>query len=198
MALGGWILSLVTVISMSAHATVVVEDVKYEDEVTVAGQKLVLNGAGLRRIKKFGMWFRVYTGGLYVTKKNCDAKAVIASEETRELRMTFLRGVDQKTLVDSMFESYAKDCAPTCKETEEQIKAFTKVIIDTKDGTTFWIRFLKGGVEAEMVTPKKEPSKVKVDGAAFSHNLMAMFIGDHPPTEEFKQALLCVGPSAIK
>jgi hypothetical protein len=194
MSLGEWfgkcLLAIATTASI-ANAAKEVEKVSYADEIQSSGSKLVLNGAGLRTVKRFGMTFRVYTGGLYLTKKNSDAKAVIASDENKELRMHFLRSVDKETLRDSMIEAYGKDCGTTCKETDDKIKAFVPVMLDSKDGSDLVIRFTKSGVEAEMTNPKKgEPSKVKIESAPFSHNLLAVFIGEHPPTEEFKKALL--------
>ena len=63
------------------------------DTLTVAGKTLKLNGMGLR--KKMG--FKVYVGGLYLEAPSSDAKAILAADAPKALKMHFLRSVDRRS-----------------------------------------------------------------------------------------------------
>jgi hypothetical protein len=65
-----------------------------------------------------------------------------------------------------------------------------------KDGRmTFTVS--KAGVDIE-VTGAKETKKGRIDGAAFSENLMAVFLGKEPPSEEVKSGLLGLSTTPVK
>ena len=69
--------------------------VKLEDTVSVAGQELRLNGAGIR--KRFVV--KVYVGALYVASPSADATAVVAADAPKRVRMVFLRVVDKVSIL---------------------------------------------------------------------------------------------------
>src|SRR5690242_5753914 len=74
---------------VSAAGAKEVEKVKFDDEMALGAQKLALNGAGLRTKRKLGINWRVYVAGLYLGKKSDDAKAILASDEPKYLRLVF-------------------------------------------------------------------------------------------------------------
>lgn len=67
-----------------------VAGVKYDHAVTVGGQRLLLNGAGIRT--RFG--FKVYTAGLYLAQKAATPEAVYASSGARRLKIVTLSKVE--------------------------------------------------------------------------------------------------------
>lgn len=167
-----------------------IEKVNFPDQVERGGQKLQLNGAGLRNKRKLGMQFRVYVAALYTVEKSSDAKAVIGADSPKELRLHFLRAVDADTLREAWTEGYGKNCADTCATTADQLKAFNSAMADVRDGSTITMRFGKDKVAVE--TDGKEKKSAEIAGADFHKNLLAVFIGDNPPTEELKKGLLGV------
>lgn len=165
-----------------------VEKINFADQIEFGAQKLVLNGAGLRTKRKIGINFRVYVGGLYLVKKADDAKTIIASDNPKVLRMVFLRSLDADTLREAWEEGFSKNCKPKCDKLKNEIKAFNELMVPVKENSELKVTFEKDSVKVEM--SGKESKSGKVDGAEFSKAMLAVFIGDEPPTPEFKAALL--------
>src|SRR6476620_10796808 len=84
-------LLLVTVIGLfSASAqTTEVGGVKVAQKVTLEGQNLVLNGAGIRE----KMWIDLYVGALYLPKKNNNASEIINSADPAAIKLTIISGM---------------------------------------------------------------------------------------------------------
>ena len=67
-----------------------INGVKVEDNITVAGTKLQLNGAGIR----YKAIFKVYVGELHTTQKVTSLDELIAAPGPKRLSMTFLREIE--------------------------------------------------------------------------------------------------------
>ena len=65
--------------------------VKLDDKMSLGGQELVLNGAGIRT----KVMFKVYVGSLYVPAKASTAAAVYA-KAPRRVQLNMLRDVDRR------------------------------------------------------------------------------------------------------
>lgn len=68
--------------------------VKVEDNITVAGTKLQLNGAGIR----YKAIFKVYVGELYTTKKISNLDELVAAPGPKRMAVTMLRDIDAREL----------------------------------------------------------------------------------------------------
>ena len=89
------ILALIPTLAFAAAAgAATLADVNVPDTATVAGQKLVLNGAGMR---KKGGFIKVYVGALYLPSKTSTADAALAAG-TAKVTMRFMRDVDAEKL----------------------------------------------------------------------------------------------------
>jgi chalcone isomerase-like protein len=191
MSLGGvFRKSILLIFAMVAFQSfaLTVEKKDFADTMESGGKKLVLNGAGLRTKRKFGMNFRVYVAGLYVTAKSSDEKALVASDDPKFLRMIFLRSLDRDTLVEAWEDGFNKNCKKDCETLKPFLKKFSDLMVPVKEDSEMTIAFDKDGAQVSMKA--KESKSGKVDSGAFSKALLAVFIGDDPPTEEFKKALL--------
>ena len=67
-----------------------INGVKVEDNITVAGTKLQLNGAGIR----YKAIFKVYVGELHTTQKVTSLEELVAAPGPKRLSMTFLREIE--------------------------------------------------------------------------------------------------------
>ena len=67
-----------------------INGVKVEDNITLAGTKLQLNGAGIR----YKAIFKVYVGELHTTQKVTSLDELIAAPGPKRLSMTFLREIE--------------------------------------------------------------------------------------------------------
>ena len=71
-------------------ARIDVAGIKYEQNINLGGQELVLNGAGIR----YRAIFKVYTAGLYLGAKANTAEAVLAAPGAKRIHLVMLRAID--------------------------------------------------------------------------------------------------------
>ena len=174
--------------ALSHAATVEVSGVKLEDRVTVAGQPLQLNGAGIR----YQAVFKVYTAGLYLGQKADTPDEVLAATGPRRMTITMLRDIDSAELgklfsrgmEDNMDRAAFSKLIPGVLRMSQVFSDHKKLV----EGDTFLIDWIpgtgtvltiKGKVEGE---PFKEPE--------FFNALMRIWLGPKPADWQLKDALL--------
>ena len=174
--------------ALSQAATVDISGVKLEDRTTVAGQSLLLNGAGVR----YKAVFKVYTAGLYLGQKAETTEAVLAASGPRRLTITMLRDIDSgelgklfsRGMEDNMDRAAFSKLIPGVLRMSQIFSDHKKL----KEGETFLIDWIpgtgtvltiKGNVEGE---PFKEPE--------FFNALMRIWLGPKPADWQLKDALL--------
>src|SRR4051795_7685300 len=92
----GWCLlaALAVFGATGASAQAVVAGVKYAETADLHGGKLRLNGAGVR----YKAVFKVYTAGLYLSRKAGTPEEVLAAPGAKRMNMTMLRDIDSSEL----------------------------------------------------------------------------------------------------
>src|SRR5215467_1605077 len=73
--------------------------IRLDDKTSVAGQELVLNGAGVRT----RLVFKVYVASLYLPRRANDLAAVLA-QSPRRIQLTMLRGLSADQFADALNE----------------------------------------------------------------------------------------------
>ena len=71
-----------------------IQGVNYEENIDLAGSRLLLNGAGTR----FKAVFKVYTAGLYLGKKAGTTAEAVAVPGPKRLTLTFVREIGSEEL----------------------------------------------------------------------------------------------------
>ena len=90
-----WLLAAAALLLASgALAQVTVSGVKYDETTDLRGNKLQLNGAGVR----YKAIFKVYTAGLYLAKKAGTTEEVLAAPGAKRMSITMLRDIDSAEL----------------------------------------------------------------------------------------------------
>jgi hypothetical protein len=89
--LGGVVMA---VAAMAAHAAPPVEGVTFEDAVTIAGQKLALNGIGVGQ----QLIEKVHVSALYLNARKSDTAGVLAADGAKRLETVFVRKVSARAL----------------------------------------------------------------------------------------------------
>jgi hypothetical protein len=84
-----------------------VNGVKYSENIEIKGSKLLLNGAGTR----YKAVFKVYTAGLYLSKKAANTEEVLRDSGAKRISMTMLRDIDANEL-GRLFIQGIKDNTP--------------------------------------------------------------------------------------
>lgn len=182
------IIILLAMLGAVAASAASIEGKEFADSVEVNKKKLVLNGVGLRTKKKLGMNFKVYVAGLYVAEKSKDVEKLVAPGD-KVLELVFLRSLDKDTLREAWGEAFPKNCRVKCDTEKDSIKKFNELMVDVKEDNRMKITFDKDGVSVEL-KGKKDSKSGRIEGAALAENLLAVFIGKEPPTEDLKKGLL--------
>ncbi len=174
--------------TLAAQATVSVAGVKVEDNATVSGTKLPLNGAGIR----YKGPFKVYVAELYVSKKVNSLDELIAAPGPKRMTLVMVRDIEAgpfgKLLTRGMEDNNPKSemskLIPGLLKMSELFTAHKNfvpgdvIILDWIPGTGLVIS-VKGVVETE---PFKEPEFYKA--------LMGIWLGPQPAYWKLKDNLL--------
>jgi hypothetical protein len=173
----------------SGAGTVDVAGVKYDPAVTVGGERLLLNGAGIRT--RFG--FKVYTAGLYLTQKAGAPEAVAAATGARRLHVVMLRDIDGNELGKLFVDGMQKN-------TDAQ--EFAKVIPGTvrlgelfaakkrlASGESFTVDYVPGSGTTILINGKPAGGPA-IQEPQFFGALMKIWLGPKPADGTLKEALL--------
>jgi Chalcone isomerase-like len=172
----------------SSAAVVDMAGVKFEDTVDQRGNKLVLNGAGIR----YKAIFKVYSAGLYLPKKTTSPDEALSMAGPKRISITMLREIDSNEL-GKLFTRGVEDNAPKTEMSKlipglirmGQIFSNQKKLVAGDSFTFEWIPgaggilSVKGKVQGE---PFKEPE--------FFIALLRIWLGNAPADEKLKEALL--------
>ena len=165
-------------------AAATVAGAKLEDSVTVNNQKLVLNGAGLR--KKFVV--KVYVGALYLPSKQTSAASIIAADAPRRMVMHFLYDVDKGKIAEAWEEGLGANTPNASPEVKTAFKTLASWMEDMKEGQRVVLTYVPGiGTTVEV----NGRNKGTLGGKAVSDAILNTWIGPKPgPGTDFRKAVL--------
>jgi len=180
--------ALMCLLAAGAAAQVNVSGIKYEESVDARGTKLQLNGAGVR----YKAVFKVYTAGLYLTRKAGTPDEALAVTGPKRLSIVMLRDIDSGELgklfspgmEDNMDRAAFSKLVPGVLRMSQIFSDHKKLVagdafsIDWIPGTGTVIT-VKGVVQGE---PFKEPE--------FFNALLRIWLGPNPADWKLKEALL--------
>jgi hypothetical protein len=162
--------------------------VTYPPQVAVAGQPLVLNGAGIR----YRFVVQVYTAGLYLSLPATSAEQVLAAPGPKRLHIVMLREIDANTLGklftrgmedNSTRAQFAKAIPGTLRLAE--MFAIKKRLTA---GEHFSIEWLPG--RGTQVHVNGQPQGEPIAEPEFFAALMRIWLGPKPADELLTRQLL--------
>ena len=168
--------------------TVEVANVKYETAVDVAGQKLQLNGAGVR----YKFVVKVYTAGLYLPQKAGTTAEVLAMPGPKRIHIAMLRDIDGNELgklftkgieANVTREEFSKAINGVLKLSE--IFASRKQL---NSGDHFSVDYVPGLGSTVVLNGK--PLGETIKEPEFFSALLRIWLGDKPVDSSLKPALL--------
>jgi hypothetical protein len=158
--------------------------VNIADTTDVAGTKLVLNGAGLR--KKFVV--KVYTGALYLPAKSNNAAAILAADQPRKMVMHFVYDVDKAKMAEAWTEGLAANTPNASAEVKKNFATLSSWMEDVKEGQEIVMAYAPNTGTTVTVAGK---AKGTLAGKATADAILATWIGAKPgPGDDFKKAVL--------
>jgi hypothetical protein len=164
-----------------------VAGVTLADKVSVGGQALVLNGAGVR-IKVI---FKIYVGSLYLPQKAQDLAGVLA-KSPRRIQMNLLRDLTADQLVGALVgglnaNNSPAEMAAVKAPTDELVRILTAFKdVDVKARDVLTLDFVDGGTKVAL----NGEARGVIPGAAFNNALTRIWLGDKPAEGDLKKAML--------
>ena len=165
-----------------------VAGVKYETVQDVGGQKLQLNGAGIR----YKAIFKVYTAGLYLGSKAATTDAVLAAAGAKRLEIHMLREIDGNEL-GKLFTKGMEQNTPR----EEFMKSINGVLRiaeifasrkSLNAGEYFSVDYIPGTGSVVMLNGKTMGEPIREP--EFFSALLRIWLGKSPADDQLKDALL--------
>ena len=175
-------------VTLTQAQTTEVAGVKYEGGQQVANTALVLNGAGVR----YKAIFKVYTAGLYLTKKAATTEAVLATPGPKRIHIVMLRDINASEL-GKLFTRGMEDNAPR-DEFSKSIPGTLKMsdlFFQRKKlnaGDSFSVDWTPGVGTVILINGK--PSTEPIREPEFFSALLKIWLGKSPADSMLKDALL--------
>src|SRR6185369_10013385 len=166
----------------------VVAGVRYAATADLQGGKLRLNGAGVR----YKAVFKVYTAGLYLSRKADTAEEALAAPGAKRMNVTMLRDIDSSEL-GKMFSRGMEDNMDKSRFSQlipgvirmSQIFADVKML---KAGDNFMLDWLPG--TGTVITIRGVPQGEPFKEPEFYSALLRLWLGPNPADWKLKDALL--------
>ncbi|WOB11086.1 chalcone isomerase family protein [Piscinibacter gummiphilus] len=181
------VLSLTAAASALADTTQVA-GVKYDNGLQVGNTPLVLNGAGVR----YKAVFKVYTAGLYLTRKANSPEAVLSAPGPKRMHIVMLREINASEL-GKLFTRGMEDNAPK-DEFSKSVAGTLKMseiffrIKKLNAGDSFSVDWVPGVGTTIIVNGK--PAADPIKEPEFFSALVKIWLGQSPADSNLKDALL--------
>lgn len=163
-----------------------VAGVRFDATVRVAGQDLVLNGAGVRS----RLFVKVYVGALYVSEKSSGAATLIESRAPRRMSLALLRDIDASTLSGALEDGLRHNSSPAeraaTRGAADELTALMRAAGPLRQGDRVTIDCTAEGVSLGL----NGALRGKVMDPAFARLLLRVWLGDKPVDASLKKALL--------
>ncbi len=184
-----WIaVALLLNLASAAAAATEVAGVRVDDEATVASQKLVLNGAGVRT----RLMFKVYVAALYLPQKKDNTKDVLAVRGAKRVGVTMLREVSSDELGQALVTGIRNNSTPEeVRRFGPQLAAMGDIfgkIPRLKKGESFSVDWIPDRGTLVMVDGK--PVAEPIPDEAFYDAILKIWLGDEPADSGLKPAML--------
>lgn len=174
-------------VSLSLTAAVQATEVggvKLADTVSVNGQNLTLNGAGLRK----KLFVKVYAAGLYLPTKQSNPSAILAADTARQMAMHFVFDVEKNKIAEAWTEGLAANTPNAAADVKAAFAKLSSWMEDMKKGQSIVMTYVPNSGTTVVVNGR---NKGTLPGKATADAILATWIGPKPgPGEEFKTALL--------
>ncbi|MBN8283730.1 chalcone isomerase family protein [Zoogloea sp.] len=159
-----------------------------DDRASVAGNELVLNGAGLRT----RFMLKVYTIGLYLPKRSESAVSAITGTGAKRIQITTLRDLSAEDFANALIDGVRKNHGEAdLANLQGRLDEFRTTLLGIRaapNGTQVRIDWLPAS--GTRLSIGNETRGKDIPGEDFFRALLRIWIGDKPVDEDLKNALL--------
>lgn len=171
-----------------AFAQAEIAGVKYAETADIHGGRLQLNGAGVR----YKAVFKVYTAGLYLSKKAGTTEEVLAAPGPKRVTVTMLREIDSSEL-GKMFSRGMEDNMDKARFSQliPGVIRMSQIFSDVKKlnaGDNILIDWVPG--MGTVISIKGIPQGAPFKEPEFYSAMLRLWLGPRPADWKLKDALL--------
>ncbi len=180
------ILLLVALISLTnATAQIRVGKAILPYEESRGDVTLKLNGAGMRQL----LWIDLYAGGLYLEKRNKDAKAILDANETMSIKLNIVsKFITQNKMINAVRDGFQKATFGNTKALDERIQKFIAFFSEAiVKNDIFDLVYIK---DVGVKVYKNEKELGIIEGRDFKYALFKIWLGDEPASDAVKEGML--------
>ncbi len=162
-----------------------IDGVQLPDSLTVAGARLLLNGAGIRT--KF--FFHVYAGGLYLQKTSHDGAAIIAADVPMLVRMHFIYdGVSPEEMQKGWMKGFRRLAPHADKRLQAAMHRFTNLFsVTVKKNDVYDFAWIPDkGLQVRL----NDKVLDVIDDFELKKVLFTIWFGKDPADKELKEGML--------
>lgn len=170
-----------------------VDGVPVAEHASLAGQDLILNGAGLRSI----LGFHLYVAALYLPERQASAADILGHDRPRRMQITLLHGVTTEQNLEALKNGLiANNSLAEMAAIDADVAHFLGLLRQMHElpaGTAIQFDYLPGSGTQVRVG---ERDFGRIPGARFNLAVMRIWLGENPVQLSLKKALLGLDRSA--
>lgn len=164
------------------------------EQATVAGQRLQLNGGGVRTL----LGFRVYVAALYLPMPMRNAERILERDTARRLQITLLRDTTTEQNLDALKEGLIDNNSPeelaAIQREVELFFALIRQVHEVPAGTHIMLDYLPGHGTLLVIGGRRLGS---VPGERFNRAVLKIWLGADPIQVSLKKSLLGIDSPAL-
>ena len=159
--------------------------VDFPNSVTVAGERLSLNGLGIREATVFNV--DVYVAALYVATRARTADALLDLTHPIVLHLRFVRDVDQDTMNEALVQGFTRNAGGNRAALQARIDQLQRWVPNLTEGMNMVFTWLPGtGLQMKV------DGRVlgTIPGDDFASVFFRIWLGPQPPNRGLRTGLL--------
>lgn len=177
---------IVLTMAIPSQAQVTINGVTLPASMKAGDQTISLNGGGIRK----KLFFKLYVGGLYLSNKSSEAKAIIDADEAMAVKLQITSGmISSENMSEAINEGFEKSTGGNVAPLKDNISKFVDTFKKSEivEGNVFDIVYVPGkGVESY----KNGKLQSTVEGMDFKKALFGIWLCDEPADEDLKEKML--------
>ena len=162
--------------------------VRFEPQLQLAGQALLLNGTGLRAV----LWLKGYAAGLYLGQRAANAEAVVAQPGAKRLQLRLLMDVPADEFIKAFHQGIERNNTPEMQaslaERAARFDALLHPLGEIHKGDTVNLDFVPG--QGLLFWHNGRQVGAAIPGEDFYGALLRVFVGEHVSDERLRAGLL--------
>jgi hypothetical protein len=178
----------------AAAREVVVAGIPVAEQATVASQRLLLNGVGVRTM----LGFRVYVASLYLPSPMRDTARILDKDTAKSLQVTLLRDTTTEQNLDALKDGMIDNNSPAELDAiQREIDLFfalIKQVHEVPTGTRIQLDY-RPGEGTRLKIGNRELGVIP--GERFSRAVLKIWLGGDPIQLSLKHSLLGIESSAL-